>query len=148
MSTGPILIVPPTVAEVIAKARVLMAESQALSAEMLLRPLVEQFPDCVEAWMLLADLAEQRGDEDRARACLTQAQAQVPGNESLAINIAQAQLEVGRPADAVDTLATLLDHVPDSVTAWIMLGDVFQIAYLPDLADSARFRGVARGRAA
>ncbi|HEU4777434.1 MAG TPA: aspartyl/asparaginyl beta-hydroxylase domain-containing protein [Telluria sp.] len=147
MKPGPTLIVPPTVAEVIAKARSLIADSQALSAEMMLRPLVEQFPDCVEAWMLLADLAEQRGDEQRVRACLASAQAQAPRSESLAVNIAQTQIAADRFGDAVDTLATLLAEVPASAVGWVMLGDVLQLAGLPDLAASARYQAVTRAQA-
>lgn len=147
MSTETVLIVPPTVAEVIAKARALMAESQALSAEMLLRPLVQQFPDCVEAWMILADLAAQRGDDDRARVCLASAQAQAPRSESLAVNIAQAQIEADKLGDAVDTLATLLAELPASAVGWVMLGDVLQLAGLSDLAASARYQAVTRAQA-
>lgn len=148
MSTGPTLIVPPTVTEVIAKARALMAEKQFLSAESILNSLAGQFPDCVEAWMLLADLAEQRGDDARARACLASAQAQAPRNEALAVNIAQAQLEAGKFGDAVDTLASLIAELPNSIIGWVMLGDVLQLAGKADLAASARFQAVTRGQAA
>lgn len=148
MSTGPTLIVPPTVAEVVAKARALMAEKQFLSAESILNTLVVQFPDCVQAWMLLADLAEQRGDEARARVCLSSAQAQAPQNEALAVNIAQVQIESSRFGDAVDTLATLIAEVPNSIMGWVMLGDALQLAGLTDLAASARFQAVTRGQAA
>ncbi|SHH21696.1 aspartyl/asparaginyl beta-hydroxylase domain-containing protein [Massilia sp. CF038] len=146
MKSGPILTVPPTVAEVISKARALMAESQAISAEAILRPLVAKYPDCVEAWMLLADLAEQRGDDDRARACLASAQAQAPRSEALAINIAQAQLEAGKLGDAVETLARLLAELPLSVLGWVMLGDVLQLGGLPALAATARYEGITRGQ--
>lgn len=148
MSTGPTLIVPPTVDEVVAKARALMAEKQFLSAESILNTLVLQFPDCVQAWMLLADLAEQRGDEARARVCLASAQAQAPQNEALAVNIAQVQIEASRFGDAVDTLATLIAEVPNSIMGWVLLGDALQLAGLADLAASARFQAVTRGQAA
>jgi aspartate beta-hydroxylase len=134
------------VAQVIAKARALIAESQAVSAEVLLRPLVEKYPDCVEAWMILADLAEQRGDDERARACLASAQAQAPRSEALAVNIAQAQLEAGKLGDAVETLGRLIAAQPVSVLGWVMLGDVLQLGGLPALAATARYEGITRGQ--
>lgn len=129
-------------------ARALMAEGQAVSAELALRALVERFPQCVEGWMLLTDLAELRGDAARARECARNACAIVPENEALAINIAQVQLESDRPADAAATLASLLARVPDSFMAWIMLGDVFHLSGQAEPAFRARVQGITRGQAA
>ena len=129
-------------------ARALLAEGQAVSAELALRALVERFPQCVEAWMLLADLAEQRGDVLRARECIRTACAIEPESEALAINIAQLQLEADHPADAAATLATLLARVPHSFMAWIMLGDVFHLSGLPEQAFRARVQGINRAQAA
>lgn len=138
----------PTVAQALAQARALIADSQAVSAELVLRSLVERQRGCVEAWMLLADLAERRGDEARARDCLLQASAGAPQSETLALGIAQKQLEEGKEGDAVDTLAALIARMPNSVLGWVMLADVLGIAGQHDLAASARFQGVKRGQAA
>lgn len=127
-------------------ARALLADKQVISAELALRSLVGHHADCVEAWLLLADLAERRGDEARARECVDQAGARTPQNEPLCLHIAQLQLRAGNLADGIDTLTALLERWPTSFMAWLMLGDAFELAGFQDLAVRARFQGVRRGQ--
>lgn len=137
-----------TPAEKLQYVRSLLADKQTLSAEMALRALVESHTDCAEAWLLLADLAEQRGDEVRVRECVNQASTTAPQTESICLNIAHMQLRAGDIADGIDTLAALLERTPKSFMAWFMIGDAFEFSGLYDLAVRARFQGLRRGQGA
>lgn len=139
-------LLPGTPAEVLAYARTLLADSQVISAELALRPLVERHPDCIDAWLMLADIAEQRGDEARTRECIAQATAHAPQNESLGLHIAQLQLRAGNLLDAIDTLIGLIEGLPKSFMAWFMLGDAFALAGRAELALRARYQGLSRGQ--
>lgn len=135
-----------TSAQAVQRVRALLADKQSISAELALRSLVQSDVGCVEAWLLLAELAEQRGDEERARECVAQASAKMPQSESLGLNIAHLQLRAGNLADGVDTLTNLLERWPNCFMAWFMLGDAFDLAGLQDLAVRARFQGLRRGQ--
>jgi len=136
-----------SVAQTMAKARKLIGESQAVSAEVLLRSLVEREPTVFDAWLLLADLAEQRGDADRARDCLAQATAHAPLDNALALAVAQKQLMSGYPDATIDTLASVLAREPHNVVAWVMLGDALREVGLDEVALRARHQAVLRGQA-
>lgn len=145
--SDPILRPQATVAQTMHKAQQLLEQSQVVSAELVLRGLVERQPAVIEAWLLLADLAEQRGDAERAHECLLQASSRAPQDDALTLAVAQKQLQADLPADAVDTLAVVLGRSPNSVIAWLMLGDAFDQAGRHRLGSMARLQGVQRGQA-
>jgi aspartate beta-hydroxylase len=136
-----------SVAQTMAKARKLIGESQAVSAEVLLRSLVEREPTVFDAWLLLADLAEQRGEGDRARDCLLQAVGHAPQDMALALAVAQKQLVSGYPDAAIDTLASVFAREPHNVVAWVLLGDTLRAVGEEELALRARHQAVLRGQA-
>lgn len=136
-----------TVAQTMRKAHQLLEQDQVVSAEVLLRSLVERRPEVVEAYLLLADLAEQRGDGARAQECLVQARTQAPADDALALAVADKQMHAEYPAEAIETLAGVLDRSPDTVVAWLMLGDIFDRVGMHRLASMARLQGVQRGQA-
>jgi aspartate beta-hydroxylase len=137
-----------SVAQTMHKAHALLAEGQTVSAELVLRQLVEKRPEVVEAWLLLADLAEARGDDARARECLAQATKREPDDVALILTVANKQLNMNQPAACIDTLAALLERAPHTVLAWFMLGDALEAGDQHDLAARARNQGVHRGQAA
>lgn len=135
-----------SVAQTMSKARALLAEGQAVSAELILRTLVEREPSVFDAWLLLADLAEQRGDGERARHCLTEATVQAPQDNALALAVAHKQLVAGYVDATIDTLSLVIEREPNSVVAWVMLGDALDLVDMHELAMRARHQGVLRGQ--
>jgi aspartate beta-hydroxylase len=142
---------PPAAATVraaLARAHQHLAEHNVLSAELELRALVEEAPDCAEAWLLLSELAGQRGDAVRACACVEAAARHAPGVAAVALQRAQLQLAGGAPQDAAGTLATLLARQPKQYVGWLLLGQAFEAAGRHDLALRAWSQGLRLGQAA
>lgn len=135
-----------TVARTLSQARALLAEDQAVSAEVMLRSLVERQPAVLEAWLLLADLAEQRADGERARDCLSRALALGPQDDALALAVAHKQMLAGHPDATVETLSSVLERQPNHVVAWVMLGDALDLVGLTELAMKARHQALLRGQ--
>jgi aspartate beta-hydroxylase len=132
----------------LARAHQHLADSNVLSAELELRALVGQAPDCAEAWLLLSELAGGRGDTARARECVDAAARHAPGVAAVALQRAQLQLAAGEPQDAVDTLAELLGRQPKQYLAWLLLGQAFALADQRQLALRAWSQGLRHGQAA
>jgi aspartate beta-hydroxylase len=138
----------PMVREGLVRARQQIAEAQVISAELELRALVARHAGCVDAWLLLAELAQQRGDYERERECLEAASAAAPGDGGLALNKAEQQLRAGNLADAVELLCALLQRSPKHVLAWMTLGQALDLAGRKYLAVRAWSQGLHHGQAA
>lgn len=132
----------------LARAHQHLADKNALSAELELRALVEQAPDCAEAWLLLSELASGRGDTARARECVEAAALHAPGAAAMVLQRAQLQLGADEPLEAVDTLAALLARQPKQYVGWLLLGQAFEVAGWHDLALRAWSQGLRLGQAA
>ena len=132
----------------LARAHQHLADSNVLSAELELRALVGQAPDCAEAWLLLSELAGGRGDTARARECVDAAARHAPGVAAVALQRAQLQLAAGEPQDAVGTLAELLGRQPKQYVGWLLLGQAFALAGQQELALRAWSQGLRHGQAA
>lgn len=132
----------------LARAHQHLADNNVLSAELELRALVGQAPDCAEAWLLLSELAGGRGDTARAHECVDAAARHAPGVAAVALQRAQLQLAAGEPQDAVDTLADLLGRQPKQYVAWLLLGQAFAVAGQQELALRAWSQGLRHGQAA
>ncbi|KQQ91638.1 hypothetical protein ASF77_06820 [Massilia sp. Leaf139] len=132
----------------LARAHQHLADSNVLSAELELRAVVEQAPDCAEAWLLLSELAGGRGDTARARECIDAAARHAPGVAAVALQRAQLQLASGEPQDAVATLAELLARQPKQYVGWLLLGQAFEVAGRHELALRAWSQGLRHGQAA
>lgn len=138
---------PSTVAQTLTRVRKLLAENQSVSAEVELHALLERQPGVVEAWLLMADLAEQRGEGERAAACLAQALSLAPHDNALALAVAHKQMVSGYPDATIDSTGAVLAREPHNVVAWIMLGDALRMVGQEELALRAHHQGVLRGQA-
>lgn len=132
----------------LARAHQHLAGKNALSAELELRAVVEQAPDCAEAWLLLSELAGARGDTARARECVDAAARHAPDVAAVALQRAQLQLGADEPREAADTLAALLARQPKQYVGWLLLGQAFEMAGRHDLALRAWSQGLRLGQAA
>ncbi|WP_374011303.1 aspartyl/asparaginyl beta-hydroxylase domain-containing protein [Massilia sp. Se16.2.3] len=112
-----------------------------------LRAVVEEAPDCIEAWLLLSELAGARGDLPRARKCVDAAARHAPEVAAVALQRGQLLLAAGELADAADTLAALLARQPKQYVAWLLLGQVFDLAGQTQLALRAWSQGLRHGQA-
>lgn len=128
--------------------RALAAQGQLLSAEVALRALVQQHAGLTEAWMMLAELAEHRGDAEQAMACVRQARDGQPDEPELGLQLAEWQARAGQLAEAVATIEQVLQLHPQHFVAWLALGEALELAGRPELAARARFQGVNRGQKA
>jgi aspartate beta-hydroxylase len=128
--------------------RELMASNQVLAAEMALRALVGEQPQCTDAWLMLADLADQRGDEAQALQCVSQARAQAPDDERLGPLLAQAQLRAGHLDEGLATLSRLVNRKPGDFINWLLLGEALEHSGQTELADRARYQAISRAQKA
>ena len=110
---------------------------EALHAEMLLRSLLDEHPDCTPARLLVADYMAERGDVDGALQWLGTPQADDADGK---VGIAVARLQFARrdPAAARAALEAVLLRQPRSLEAWLMLGEI--CAVLGDTLASLRAR--------
>jgi aspartate beta-hydroxylase len=138
----------PKVRAAVVRARQQIASAQVISAELELRALVARHADCVDAWLLLAELAQQRGDDERVRECVEQASAAAPNDDALSLDKAQLQLGTGNLAEGVASLCALLRRAPKHVLAWMTLGQALDLAGRKDLAVRAWFQGLRHGQGA
>lgn len=138
----------PAVQAALARAERQLADGNVLSAEIELRQLVERHPGLVEAWLILCELAARRGDDQQAQSCLAQAQAASPGAPEVALQQAYLQVDGGDLGAAAATLAGLLQRRPGDFVAWLLLGQVFEMAGQRELAVRAWFQALHYGRTA
>lgn len=138
----------PVAQAALARAHAHLRAAGAVSAELELCRLVEQQPDCVEAWMLLSELAGARDDDQRASACLARALAHAPGEPAIGVQQAHLYLTGGKLAEAVELLCALLRQHPRHFSAWLLLGQAFELAGRRPLALRAWYQGLHHGQAA
>ena len=138
----------PKTQAALARAHQHLRDGGVLSAEIELSRLVEQQPDCVEAWMLLAELAGARDDDTRANACLAQALLHASGEPAIGIQQAHLYLSAGKIAEAVELLCALLGQYPKHFSGWLLLGQAFELAGRGPLAVRAWYQGLRHGQAA
>ena len=138
----------PKARAALARAHQHLHDGGVLSAEIELSRLVEQQPDCVDAWMLLAELAAARDDEARANACMAQALAHAPGEPAIGVQQAHLYLSGGKIAEAVELLCALLRQHPKHFSGWLLLGQAFELAGRRPLAVRAWYQGLHHGQAA
>ena len=138
----------PAARAALARAHEHLRSNSVISAELELCRLVEQQPGCVEAWMLLSELAGARGDDERANACLAVAHGHAPGEPAIGIQQAHLYLAAGKLSEAVELLCALLRQHPKQFSAWLMLGQAFEMAGRLPLAVRAWYQGLHHGQAA
>lgn len=97
----------------IAEARALIALESHEEAREQLMTVVEDFPDQVDAWGLLADLHLSRGESAQAFAALRKGSAAAPADRAIGLRLGQLLFDAGFTRDAVTTLAALSTHHPD-----------------------------------
>jgi tetratricopeptide (TPR) repeat protein len=81
-------------------------------------------PDNAEACRLAADMARAHGNREEARSYLEHGLAKHAGNVSLAVQLAQLELEAGQRDKAREHLRPILKSLPDKVGELWELGNV------------------------
>lgn len=99
---------------------------EVLQAEMLLRSLLAEHPDCTPARLVVADYIVERGDFDGALQWLRAPQAD-DADGQLGFAIARVQFARGDPAAARAALEAVLQRLPRFLEAWLMLGEVCDV---------------------
>lgn len=138
----------PAIRASLARAHEHLRGANAISAELELRTLVAQHPGCIEAWLLLSELAGGRGDDAGAQACLAQAHGHAPGHAAIGLQLGYQHLRADRLPEAVDTLVALLRHHQADYAGWLMLGQAFEYAGKRELALRAWVQGLQHGQTA
>lgn len=126
----------------------LLESKQFIAAELSLRKLVAEDPGCVDAWLVLADLADRRGDDAQALDCINKAREHAPTDERASLQLAQTHVRAGRLAEGIAVLEQLVGRDPDNFIAWLALGEALEHADQIDQAGRARYQGVTRGQKA
>lgn len=138
----------PSLQARLARIHGLLEQRQAVSAEFELRALVGEQPDCAEAWLLLAELADWRGDEAQALELARQAHAKDPSDARASLLLAQNLLRADQLPEGVATLESLVARHPADFVGWLALGEALEHMGRIDLANSARYQGLTRGQKA
>ncbi len=95
-------------------------------AARLCQQILQQQPDCVEAWSLLGAIAHQQGNLDRAIACYQQTLALKPDRSELYYNLGYAFQQQGDLPAAIRHYQQALALKPDYLDAHYNLGYAFQ----------------------
>ncbi|MBA4344864.1 MAG: aspartyl beta-hydroxylase [Methylibium sp.] len=126
----------------------LLASKQFIAAELSLRQLVAEDPRCVDAWLVLADLADMRGDDALVLDCINKARAQDPADERASLQLAETHVRAGRLAEGLEVLEQIVARDPGNFIAWLALGEALEHAGQTEQAGRARYQGVTRGQKA
>jgi tetratricopeptide (TPR) repeat protein len=112
---------------------------RAIEAETLLRKAVAAFPATVELRLALVASLEARSRYPEAEIIARQAITLAPELAEPLRTLARVQTQLARPADAANTLASLLALAPDDPLAWFEYGQFARYTYdLPaEAADQA-----------
>ncbi|HEY1132429.1 MAG TPA: aspartyl/asparaginyl beta-hydroxylase domain-containing protein [Roseateles sp.] len=132
----------------LARVHGLLEQRQTVSAELELRALVSEQPQCAEAWLLLAELADWRGDEAQALSLARRAHDTDPADVRASLLLAQNLLRADRLPEGVATLERLVARHPTDFVGWLALGEALERMGRIDLASSARYQGLTRGQKA
>lgn len=132
----------------LAKIHEQLAAKQYITAELVLRQLVAEDPACVDAWLILADLADMRGDDALALDCINKAREQDPADERASLQLAQSHARAGRLSEGIAVLEQVVTREPGNFVAWLALGEAFEHTDQIEMAGRARYQGVTRGQKA
>jgi len=91
----------------------------------------------------LARLLLRRGEMDRARALLSDAVAETPGDPQVRLLLAETELRAGRRTDAIAELNRAAALAGDDARLWARLAQGYRDA--GDVAAAARAKSRARG---
>ncbi len=119
---------PPDLAPRLDRALELEASGQVVQAELLYLGLLKQWPGCVDASLRVAELASQRGDEQRALDFLQAAARLDPTHAQLGIDLAVALGNAGRVPEAIKVIETTLASTPGHCAAWLLLSQLREAA--------------------
>ena len=132
----------------LARARAHASRNEVLQAELLLRALLQEYPDCVPAALAVARFCTDRGDLDAAAALLISARHRAPTDTALTFALAQVHWRNDDPVEATALVEALLTRTPEHHTAWLMLADLREQVGNTLGALRARYQGLTRAQAA
>jgi aspartate beta-hydroxylase len=127
-------------------ARQLVDSNQVLQAELMYSSILKEWPECLEASLQLARFAMERGDAVRAANFLERARTQAPNDPQLAVNLAYAYAQSGRPAGARKLLEETLAAHADFHPGWLLLGQLHDAMGDPLAANKAFYQAVRRAQ--
>lgn len=131
------------------RAQQLAARGELVSAELTLRNLVQAAPQTPQAWLMLSELAQHRGDAAQAQACLVRAEAAVgAGDPDLGLALADAKARQGNIVGSIASIEAVLAANPARHDAWLHMAEKLEWAGRPELAVRAAYQGLVRGRQA
>lgn len=134
---------PAALADSLANARHLIDEGSVVHAELGLRSIAAAHPDCIDALLMLAELAHRRDDIDVAGQWLARAGALRPHDPAHALQLALLQAQTGALPAAAGTVAGVLARDAQLHEGWLLLGDVLEAAADSARAARARYQAVA-----
>ncbi|MBL8330959.1 MAG: aspartyl/asparaginyl beta-hydroxylase domain-containing protein [Rubrivivax sp.] len=121
---------------------------EVLQADVLLRGLLKDHPDCLPALDGLSSFAAERGDLQMAAGLIGQALRLAPEDPGLALRQAQILAADGQLDEAALRLQALLQAHPDEGLAWLLLADVREVQGNTLGALRARYQGITRSQKA
>jgi aspartate beta-hydroxylase len=127
-------------------ARQLTSSNQVLQAEVVYAGILKEWPECVEAGVLLARFAMERGDAMRAANLMERVRMQEPNEPQLAVNLALAYAHSNRPAAARNLLEQTIATSPDFHQAWLILGQLKNATGDTAGSNKALFQAVRRAQ--
>ena len=112
----------PLLAQVLQLAESERAAGRAAAAEDLCRRLLDEMPDCADAWNLLAILYADAGRDLQAAACLERAMQAAPRHAAYPANLGELMRRAGLPERAVELGLRAVQLDPNHLVGHLNLG--------------------------
>lgn len=93
----------------------------------LLNKVIKLEPDNADAWLFLADIEQRAGQTERAISSLKKAIALIPLNVQLQLQLAELLLSAQHPAEARETVRSLIEAFPESSECWALWARILEL---------------------